>query len=468
MKVSTGIKNLDSIMGGGFLERSFNLVYGGGGTGKTLFTLNFLLKGAEEGKHVIYVTLEESWDDITRKLPQGMKDRLEKVKDRFHYLDFGSMRPVLGREVLKSDVLLEAITSSIVVHNISLAGLDGIAPISLYYENEKKIRSVIFDISQSLKSYGVTTIFTSEEINGVSRYGVEEYVSDSVIRLIYTGRFRRLQILKTRGSDFVGGLHGFEISTDGLRVYPRVLFSEGKHEIKEESLGIPKLDNMLGVIYSGDVTLLSGPPGTGKYLFGVQFIKSSCAHGKKGVYISFEENSAKIKKRLQDMGENLKNCRVIYIDALEMDMYRLLWVIRDRLKDADRVVFHGINVLSKRDEYPDFVHSLLNYTRRNGIGSMVIYTIPGIIGTNTIGDENVVYMSDNIIRVLFAEINGELKKVLVIIKTHSPTHERGLVEYRLGKRGVIIVGKIEELEGIMSGTPSKQMEIRKRVEKFFK
>ncbi len=468
MKVSTGIRNLDRVMDGGFVERSFNLVYGGGGTGKTLFTMNFLISGAESGKNVLYVTLEETWEDITRKLPPGIKERLNAVSKRFHYLDFGSMRPVLGREILKSDVLQEAISSSVVVNNVSLVGIDGIAPLTLYYDDDRRIRNAIFDLSQSLKSYGVTTVFTSEEIEGRSRYGVEEFVSDSVIRLIYTGRSRRLQVLKTRGSGFIGGLHGFEITNDGLQVYPRVMFSEGKREIRAEAIGISKLDTMIGEVYSGDVILLAGPPGTGKYLFGVQFIKNVCSSGKRALFVSFEDNLPNIKRRLMEMGEASKNCKLVHLDPGDMDLYKLMWEIRDRARDVSRMVIHGINVFSEREEYSDFVHSLFSYTRNEGISTLVTYTIPNIIGTNVIADKHVVNVANHIVKLLFAEINGELKRVLVILKAQSPNHERGLVEYRLGKRGVIIVGKIEEMEGIMSGTPTKQMEIQKRVQKFFK
>ncbi len=468
MRVSTGIKNLDGLIEGGFIEKSFNLVYGGGGTGKTLFTINYLINGAEEGKNVLYISLEETWEDITRKLPQGLAERLEKVKDKFNYLDFGSLRPILGKEILKGDVLTEAITSSIVVHNIELVGLDGIAPLSMYYDDEKRVRSAIFDLSQNLKSYGVTTVFTSEEVNGMSRYGSEEYVADSVIKLTFDGKRRRLQIFKTRGSSFIGGTHGLEIRKDGLEVYPRVLFSEKKNSGKNDILGIQKLDNMLGETYTGDVTLITGPPGSGKHLFGLKFLKSGCAQGKKGVYVSFESEDKKIVEGLKEIKDASKLCKIVYIDALNTDIFKILWKLRALTQSANRLVIHKMNILADNEEYREFVHSLIKYVHNMGISTMITYTTSDIMATNVLGDEHVVNLADNIIKLFFAEINGELKKVLAIIKSHSPTHETGLIEYRLGKRGIVIVGKVEEMEGIMSGTPTKQLEIKRRVEKFFK
>ncbi len=466
MRVSTGIKNLDSLIEGGFVERSFNLIYGGGGTGKTLFTINYLLRGAESGEKVLYVTLEETWEDIVRKLPMGIKDRLEKVSKKFHYLDFGSLRPVLGKDVLKSEVLSESIVSSIKVNDVSLVGLDGIAPLSMYYQDERTVRSAIFDISQNLKSYGVTTVFTSEEVNGRSRYGAEEFVADSVIRLNFDGKKRRLQILKTRGSGFVGGRHGFEIMDDGIEVYPRVLPYDGRRGKSEiDTLGIQKLDNMIGEVYRGDITLITGPPGSGIYLFGISFIKSVCASQSKGAFISLKPGEKDINVFMK---ANTNGCRVVELDAEDMDIYKLMWKIKRISEGARRVVVHGLNVIARDEEYPEFIHSLSNFLRSHGISTMFTYTSPNIMATDKLGDDYIVNAANNIVKLLFTEINGELKKILAIIKTHSPTHETGLIEYRLGKKGIVIVGKVEEMEGIMSGTPTKQMEIKKRVERFFK
>ncbi|NPA76045.1 MAG: AAA family ATPase [Euryarchaeota archaeon] len=468
MRASTGIKNLDEIVNGGYLERSFNLVYGAGGTGKTLFTMNFLLSGAERGEDVLYVSLEESWDDITHKIPEGMRQRLSKVKSKFHYLDFGSLRPILGKEVLQAEVLIEAITSSIMVHRVKLVGIDGIAPLSMFYEDSRRVRSAIFDLSQNLKSYGVTTVFTSEEVNGLSRYGVEEYVADSVIRLVYDGRVRRLLILKMRGANFIGGAHGFEILNNRLEVYPRRMALKAHREITAEGLDIPKLDVMMGEIYGGDVVLITGPPGTGKSIFGLHFIKGACDRNDRAVFISFESDVPKMKRKMKEMGGNMERCSFFYVDPVGIDLYKLLWKVKGVTENTKRVVIQGVNTIARNPEYHEFIHELLQYLKRSGITTMITYTIPQIISNNTLGDDSVAYLADDIINLRFAEINGELKKILVIIKSHAPTHDRGLIEYRIGRRGIVIVGRIEEMEGVMSGTPTRQVEIKKRVEKFFK
>ena len=468
MKVSTGIPNLNYVMDGGFPKGSFNLVYGGGGTGKTLFTINYLLEGAKKGENVLYVSLEESWKDTIRNLPQKLREDMQKNKDRVHYLDFGSLRPILGKEVLKSDVLAESIGSSIVVHKISRVGLDGIAPLFTHYEGENLMRNAIFNISQNLRKYDVTTVFTSEEIDGRSRYGVEEYIADSVIYLTYDGKRRRLEVIKMRGCGFIGGKHGFEINERGLFVYPRKIPTEPPRELKVEKFGIPKIGEMLGETYSGDITLLVGPPGTGKTLISIQFMASVCTAGRKGLFVSFESQPSLIKYAMRSLGYDSTNCKIIYRNPDETDFYKLIWDIYLHAKDVDRVVFDGINSLVYGEEYRHFMNSILHYLKGKGKSVMLTYTTPEIISSYKLGDEHIIYLSDSIINLRYTEIGGELKRVMVIIKSHSPTREKDLIEYRISKKGINIVGRIEEMEGIMSGIPRRQLEIKRRVEKFFR
>ena len=63
-RIATGIPGLDNLIGGGFKEKSVNLVAGGPGTGKTIFALQFLLDGLKRGEAGIYITFEEKRRNI--------------------------------------------------------------------------------------------------------------------------------------------------------------------------------------------------------------------------------------------------------------------------------------------------------------------------------------------------------------------------------------------------------------------
>ncbi len=470
MRVSTGIPTLDKILGGGYLPKSFNLISGSRGAGKTLYTINYLLWNAEQGKDVLYVSLEESWDSVISNLPNGMAERYAQVKKKVHYLDFGSLRPLIGREALNARTLTEAIISSIKVHQADIVALDGIAPLALVYDKERDVRSAIFEISQRLKSVGATTVFTSEETEGkISRYGVEEYVADCVAVIHYDGVKRRLQVLKIRGSEFIGGKHGFVITKKGIQVYPRILPSVEQTVKKPEEFGIKGMDELLGgKLTPGDVTMLTGPPGTGKTVIALLFAAKALTEGKKVLYISFERMPKTLISILKNMGIKIEPSNIIYVNPMDIDPYEFMWKVHRKSEGATRVVFDGINaVLMEKEEYTHMIHTLFNYLKRKGVFSLITYSTSDIISSYTLGDPYLTHISDNIINLRYAEIGSELKKILLIIRSRTGAHDRSIIEYRIGRRGVTILGKVEEMEGVISGTP-RHLEIKKRVEKFFK
>ncbi len=463
MRIGTGIPKLDSLMQGGFLEHSFNLIKGTQGAGKTLFAVNYLLYHAKVGKEVLYVSMEESWDNIVKNLPEGMKKTYEEVKDRVHHLDFGSIRPLLGKDVLDVNLLAEVITTNMGVHKTNIIALDGIAPLSPKYGTLQDLRAAIFELSHRIKRAGGTMLFTSEGRSA----GAEEYVADSVLVLYYDGIHRRIQILKMRGSDFVYGKHGFKISNNGLEVYPSILPKVEPQKPQMVKFGIKGMEKILGNIYTGDVTLLTGPPGTGKTLMAYYFLNEAAKKGEKCVYVSFVFPEKDVLKRVKDLGFNLSACKIIYQDPFNFDPYEFMWKVLNELNNAKRVVLDGINEVEMNDEIRKVYHEFLKNLKERNILTLITYTTPTIISSYSLGNVNVIYLVDNIIDLRYAEIGAELRKVMVVIKSSSVNYERGIIEYEVGKDGIKLLGKAEYLEGIISGIP-RRLEMKKRVEKFFK
>ncbi len=467
MRISTGIPSLDLMMDGGFIEGTFNMVSGPQGAGKTIFALNFITHHASQGRDVLYISLEEAWDDIVRNLPPGIKERMKD--QRIHYLDFSSIRPFLGKKALDVELLSEVIITSMTIHNAKILVIDGIAPLAPVDGSPQELRNTLFELSKRLKKAGGTILFTSERFGeGAGRFGVEEYVADSVLLLHYDGMRRRIQVLKMRGSDFVYGLHGFKISQDGVNVYPRILPVEnGSRKPARENFGIKGMESIMGNVHRGDLILITGPPGTGKTIMAYHFLQEAARKGEKTLYVSFKDLPDTVRRKAKEFGISLKGMEIIHRDLMDIDPYELLWDVYTRTKDVTRVVADGLGDMKISKELEDAQHTLLKNLKRRGITVLVTHTTSEIISSYKLATPLINFLANEIINVRYAEIEGEIRKIMIIIKSREKEHEKGIIEYEIGDRGITILGKPEFMEGLMSGLP-RHVEMKKRVEKFFK
>ncbi len=223
MKIKTGISGLDILTSGGFEERSVVLITGGPGTGKTLMALQFAAAGAETGEKCLYVSFEEKKEDLILDAASiGIElDRLIKERKIFvHYL-----------EPFTATHITDHIHKLIKAEGIKRVVVDSTSVFGLYLQDVYKIRKRLYDLTESLKELGTTTFMTAEvsretpldssdNSSSYSRFGVEEYVSDAVILLHYSGLGggfdRTIQVLKMRRTDHKRGLYPMKISSKGI------------------------------------------------------------------------------------------------------------------------------------------------------------------------------------------------------------------------------------------------------------
>jgi circadian clock protein KaiC len=170
----------------------------------------------------------------------------------------------------------------------------------------------------------------------------EETMVDGIINLnssLYDWRpSRELYVRKFRGSSYLLGVHSFQISDDGMAVYPRrealsssVTIDNG--QLQRLSTGIPRLDQMLGGgLPSNSVTMVVGPSGTGKTILGMQFLAESTAE-EPGLLVGFYETPARLRTRANAVAPRL-------VRALDSGDAQVLWITpNDHLIDglADRM-----------------------------------------------------------------------------------------------------------------------------------
>ena len=230
---ATGIPGMDELMEGGFPERTLNLVTGPPGSAKSLLGLQFVYNGAKkESEPGIYLTLEEGRDNMLRALKRYNMD-LESYEDQglIHLVDLGMMRiecstaEELEWGLVSFNTLRDFLKNHVSFSRAKRLVLDSLTAIGIYYKNSEIMRRELFKFSRFLKSSGITTLIISETLDeGDSRYGIEEFIADSLIRLDYEnqmGEYRRmLTVKKMRFTKHDPLKHPFLIMENGIEVSP--------------------------------------------------------------------------------------------------------------------------------------------------------------------------------------------------------------------------------------------------------
>ncbi len=218
-KIKTGIQGLDEITMGGIPKNELVLLTGTTGTGKTVMSTQFLYNGAKNGEKGIYLSFEEPEDYLRRSASVfGWNIPALEKKGLFSFLRYDPYRISDVLDILESEIR-GAHATRVVIDSISALGL--------YVRNDAELRRMIFDIALTLRKLDCTTFLTSEIVHGnpgISRYGVEEFVADSVLVLYYErarnlAAFNRaIQVWKLRGSPHSNKLHTYSITGKGIEV----------------------------------------------------------------------------------------------------------------------------------------------------------------------------------------------------------------------------------------------------------
>jgi KaiC/GvpD/RAD55 family RecA-like ATPase len=216
MKIATGILGLDKLIGNGYEQGSINLVTGKTGTGKSIFSMQFLIAGAKMKEKGLFVTTEESGDYLRKQA--------ESIGWDLSALDKQGYLKIIPFEPFDIDTLMTKIVDAVRLFGAKRVVIDSLSMFELYIEEPYKIRKAMFKFLERLKEIGLTTIVTAEipeDSNNLSRTGVIEFLVDSVIVLQYLSiaKYKRsLMIRKMRTSKHSMDIHPFEIGPAGIEI----------------------------------------------------------------------------------------------------------------------------------------------------------------------------------------------------------------------------------------------------------
>lgn len=222
--IETGIIGLDEMLCGGIPEGHTIAILGPPGTGKSTFALQYIYTGLKNDENCVYLSLEESVDNLIKTALNFGWDMLPYIDEKkltLVNLNTLNFKATVNRFESDLPKLLRS-------NNIKRLAIDPITLYEMIYEKESDRRDHIFNFAQLIKGTGVTSLMTSEinhENPYYSKYGLIEYITDGVIILRQVRRQDMgavttcIEILKMRHIDHSKEIRPYNITKNGIVVY---------------------------------------------------------------------------------------------------------------------------------------------------------------------------------------------------------------------------------------------------------
>ncbi|HEY7089955.1 MAG TPA: circadian clock protein KaiC [Tepidisphaeraceae bacterium] len=483
LKAQSGIQGLDEITRGGLPSGRPTLVCGSAGCGKTLFAMEFLVRGAiEYNEPGVFMAFEETAEELTQNVRSLGFDLDELVANKKLSLDFVQVERSEIEEAGEYDLegLFVRLGYAIDTIGAKRVVLDTIETLFGGLQNAGVIRAELRRLFRWLKDKGVTAIVTGERGDGtLTRNGLEEYVSDCVIlldhRVTDQVSTRRMRIVKYRGSSHGTNEYPFLIDEKGFSVLP--ITSLGlEHQVSNEriSTGIPRLDTMLGGegYFRGSTVLISGTAGCGKSSICAQFAKAVCERGERCLYIAFEESPGQIVRNMRSIGVDLEPCvnkgllrfhsTRATTDGLEVHLAKFHKMVQEF--DPRAVIIDPVGTLVQAGalrEARAMLTRLVDFLKARQITAVLTNLTSGRESAEST-DVEISSIVDTWLLLRDVELGGERNRAMYVLKSRGMAHSNQIREFLLTEHGIELMDVYVGAEGVLTGSSRLSQEARER------
>ncbi|ACL16975.1 circadian clock protein KaiC [Methanosphaerula palustris] len=460
-KVPSGISGLDEITGGGLPKGRPILVSGGPGCGKTLFAMEFVVRGiVDHGEPGVFVAFEEKVDDLMKNFASMGFDLFDLIEQKKIVLDHIFIDRSEIEEAGEYDLEGLFIRLGMLIDRVGAKriAIDTIEAIFSGFSNEAILRSELRRLFLWLKDRGVTAVITGERGDRtITKYGLEEYVADCVITLDHQVNHqiatRRLRVVKYRGSVHGTDEYPFLISEDGISVLPITSMSLHHPASTERvSTGIPRLDTMLGGLgyYRGSSILVSGQAGTGKTSLASTFVDAACRRGERCLYFLFEESESQLLRNMRSIGidlapwveQGLLRFHAVRPTAYSLEMHlSMMLKLMEEVSPLILVVDPISNLFPVGDDLQvrSMLMRLIDHAKTLGITGLFTNlsdsSMTGSLALETT-QMHVSSLMDTWLLLKNVEGGGERNRTFAIAKSRGMPHSNQLREFVLSDQGI--------------------------------
>lgn len=482
-KCPTGIKGFDEITKGGLPRNRISLFSGSTGTGKTLLSLDFMVKGALQYKERgIFMSFEETEEDLLKDVASLNLDLQGLVARKQILIE----HVLLERRDIqeKGDYNLEGLFVRL-EHAIDSIGakrvvLDSIESLFAGITDIGVLRLEIKRLFNWLKAKRVTVIVTGElGPSGYTRHGLEEFISDCIILLDIKVKeqiaTRRIRVIKYRGSKHGTNEYPFVIDKDGLSVIP--ITSAGLDQpgtAKRVSTGIPSLDKLFdgGGFTKASTVLVSGTAGTGKTSLAAAFVAGRCRRGERSLFVSYEESPGQLIQNMSSIGIDFRpfiKSGLLKMQSTRPSFFGLESHLLEIYKEIADFKPHAVvmdpltSLIGQGDphELQSMLTRLIDILKSSGTTVFFTSLVPSTAENDTSGEIGVSSLIDTWIVVRELEENEGMRRTrgLYIVKSRGMSHSSDVQQLFLSDEGI----RLAPMSAGSSASPRQKQKVGKSV-----
>lgn len=477
-RLVTGIPGLDSLFGGGIPEFSFNLIAGTPGSGKTTLAHQMMFAlTSTESRSLFFTVLGEPSLKMLRYQQQFSFFDFKKHSESIRFVN-------LADDILDGDYdrVLMRILAEVKAYSPSFIFVDSFRSIVQAADYQAKgptdLQHFVQRLSMQMTSWQATSFLIGEYMDDEAQTSPVYTIADGIIWLAQNKQrnsvVRKIQVVKMRGQANSQGSHTFRIDSDGVHVFPRAMVNanEAKRSARilatseRVSTGVAELDTMLGGgIPAGYSTLLVGPSGSGKTVLATEFLAEGVRIGEAGVIAAFEKSPNQLlSQKLDDL---VKSGQVGLIDTHSLDLsidetlHDLVSTIR-RL-DAKRVVIDSLSGFELalapafQEDFRESLYRLVAVLTGMGVTVLMTTELEDRYGDLRFSPYGNAFLADAIILQRYIELEGELKRVISVVKVRGSRHSKALRLFDIENDAIVIGDSLSQYEGILSGKPTSML-----------
>lgn len=475
-QLPTGVAGLDEILGGGLPEYSFNIIAGAPGCGKTTLAHQIMFANATTERPAVYFTvLGEPAIKMLRYQQQFTFFDHAKVDGAIRFIN-------LSHIVLEQDLsaVLDLIIKETDAAKASIVIVDSFRTVVRKAQNslsEMELQGFVQRLALHLTTWQATTFLIGEYVEGELKDNPVFTVADGLLWLYQSVErnsiVRKMQVMKLRGQESVPGMHTFRITDAGLQTFPRTYGLAGENGLvkgqRRLSSGLTKLDDLMGGgIPEGDSLLLAGPSGSGKSILATQFIAEGLRQGEPGLVAVFEEIPAEYTQRASTFGFDFEQpqkkgmLKIIYLRPLDLSVDETVHEIVNSVKElgCKRLVIDSLVGFEMalapgfRADFRESLYRMIGALTRLGVTIVSTVEVAEEFTSMNLSNFTVSFLADDILRLRYVSINGQLRKMLLVVKMRRSQHSIDMVEYEVTSDGLIIGEPLRGYRALTSGIPS--------------